>query len=146
MKLIFMVLLAVLFLPGCSRSGGNARTGNDGTITLGERLFVNQIVQILMEPDAFLGQTIRYEGLFRTLFWTSTGQYHDVVIRLKVCCDPDGEPIGFEVRMGDRERFAENTWVEVTGVLKADYSFGRRAILLDVVNIQERQFGNALVR
>ncbi|MCL1993620.1 MAG: hypothetical protein FWG66_11815 [Spirochaetes bacterium] len=141
MNIAFAAFVAAAFLSGCGQESGPG----DGTIVLDERVFIQQVTEITMEMDNFVGQTVRYEGLFGTISSSITGREHNWVIRLMVCCDPLGEPIGFFVDIGEREPFPNDTWVEVTGVLEAYLGFGFRVPQLEVIEIREVTPGNAHV-
>jgi len=90
---------------------------NDDTLVIGDRFFVTQIMDIFMNPRIYMGKTIRYEGMFRTLIWF-TGDDNFAVIRYTIGCCGE-EPIGLRVLLPcGMEPFAEDAWVEVIGILE----------------------------
>ena len=125
-KLILLLVLVMAFgLAGCS-SGSD-----DDVIVITERFFVNEMTEIFLNHQQYLGRTIQYEGMFRTSSWA--GEYFSFVYRnVPGCCSPT-EILGFELVMDGFESFEDNAWVEVTGVLEHDGQF----ILLRVVDILE---------
>ena len=135
MKKILVGILVLAILAGCSAPAGTVATAepaqggaspgsaagqpaaldSSDILEIGERFFVTQMHQILLNRERYLGRTIRYEGMFFTMNWE--GEYYHFVIRYtNHCCGGDGM-IGFDVELGDIEPFPDNTWVEVTGVL-----------------------------
>jgi len=114
MKKLLIVLILLVLLVGCSDSG----SGDGDIIEIGERFFVTQITDINMNASNYIGRTIQYEGVFRSLSWAATGEDYYMVIRNTLgCCGDDGV-VGYEVYLGDIEPFSDNAWVQVTGVLE----------------------------
>ena len=157
MKKVLAIALALLILAGCSAPGGTqaeplplspgngssedaseapAIFDDGGVLEIGERFFVTQMNQILMNRERYLGRTIRYEGIFLTTQWEDY-TYHFVIRHTFGCCGDDGM-IGFDVDLGGREPFPDDTWVEVIGVLD-EFQFGEwHAIpIINVISIVE---------
>ena len=96
---------------------------------IGDRFFVTQIFEIVFNPEDFLGRTIRYEGMFLSVYWPVTSEYFFLVARPgDDCCGP-GDMVGLEVYLNDIPRVDEYTWVEITGVLEEVYAEGHGPIL-----------------
>jgi len=114
MKKILIILLIVLLLAGCSGGGGN----DDGVVEISERFFITEMMHINRNAEDYVGRTVRYEGMFRTLHWAATGENYFMVLRnVMDCCGDDGI-IGYEVYLGDIAPLPDNAWVEITGVLE----------------------------
>ena len=109
-----IILLAVLLLAGCA---GGASDGN--VVEISERFFSTQVHSIMTNRDEYLGRTIQYEGLFRSVHWSPTHEYYHYVVRItEDCCSPGGI-IGFEVHLtNDMEPLEHDAWARVTGVLE----------------------------
>jgi len=106
--------MAVVLLSGCATASINS----DGVIEIGERFFINQINDITMNHRQFLGRTIQYEGIFRTVDGEGASPDSHFVYRyVPGCCGPEGIS-GFMVDIGDAEPLETNAWVEVVGVLE----------------------------
>jgi len=122
MKRLTAVFLIVLLLAGCSSSD------DADILEIGERFFVTQIEQIYLDPETYLGRTIRYEGIFFSTYWE--GEHFHYVIRYTFdgCCGNDSMT-GFEVLLNGIEPFPDDTWVEVTGVLE-EYELDLHTILV----------------
>jgi len=117
MKKIAVVFALVFVFAGC--------VNDADVLVIGDRFFVIQIQDIFMNRHDYLGRTIQYEGVFRTIHWFETGNdYHVVVRYMFTCCSL--EPIGLEVLLpGGMEPFPDDVWVEVTGVLEEHGEQGR---------------------
>ena len=130
MKKIVLLFALLLLLSGCS-------SDSDTIVEVPERFFITQITDIHMNADENVGRTIRFEGMFQTIYWPATGEYYHWVYRYVFdCCGNDGE-IGFEVYLGDSEPFADDAWVEVTGVLEWYEVGAHRLLRVSATSIRE---------
>lgn len=129
-RIIILVTLVVLglLLVGCASNGDS-----DDVIEIGERFFVTQFEDIVLNANRYLGRTIRYEGAFQSFFWEPTGEQLYFALRFTQGCCSD-EPIGFELYLDDIEPVADNTWVEITGVLE---EYGEGFLRLQVISLTE---------
>ncbi len=98
-------------------------------VEIGERLFIAQTNDIYLNPEDYLGKTVKYQGIFKTMDWEETGETYHCVIRYGPgCCGYDGEA-GFEVDWaGDWPQ--EDDWCEVVGVLEIYEQSGMRYLRL----------------
>jgi len=96
---------------------------NDNVLVIGDRFFITQVNDIFVNTQEYMGRTIRYEGLFRTVDWFPTPHDSFIVYRYTMsCCGED--PIGFEVILPAGMRPLEDfVWVEVTGVVERSHGF-----------------------
>ena len=126
MKKVMIVLVAamLLLLVGCD---------NDGIYVIRERHFVNQIDNIFMNHNRYLGRTIQFEGMFGSYVNPETGAPGHYTYRYTYgCCGDDGL-LGFGLVLGEINPVADNSWVEVTGVLEEDGQF----LVLNVISLIE---------
>ena len=131
MKKLLILVIILLLLAGC------ANTDGDGVVEIRERFFLTQIIDIHINADEYVGRTVRYEGIFRTLHIPGTSEdYHQVYRYVMDCCGDDGI-IGFWVYLGDIETLSDNTWVEVTGVLEWFEMSGIRLPRVAAVSVTE---------
>jgi hypothetical protein len=104
-------------VPGTRPAG--APSGE--VVEIGEKLFIAQTNDVYLNPDEYLGKTIRLQGLFKRMEYEGGGGYCFVMRYGPGCCGNDGSA-GFEVSW-DREDPdpppypAEDDWVEAEGVL-----------------------------
>jgi uncharacterized membrane protein YcgQ (UPF0703/DUF1980 family) len=94
---------------------------NQGLVEIKEKMFIAQTNDVYLNPEDYLGKTIKLEGIFQTQSYSSTEPPYYFVIRYGPgCCGNDGNA-GFEVmwEQADAVYPAENDWVEAVGVLGA---------------------------
>jgi len=151
-----VVLLVFVFLP-TSCSGGDdvvvdlgQRFQNDPTppypatpfvlpdaseisnvIEVGERFFVNQILEIFLNHRQYLGRFVQYEGMFHTVPWDGYDFY--IVYRYTFHCCGELDRVGFEVILDDVDPLPDDTWVEVLGMVDTVDGF----LVLRVISITE---------
>jgi len=135
-KIIILLMIACLvLLSGCNnekapvaspsksnQSGNHAvipdkMENEEGIIEIREKMFIAQTNDIYLNPEDYLGKTIKYEGIFDMYEYEETGTTYYYVIRYGPgCCGYDANA-GFEVVWsGDYPK--QNDWVEVVGVLE----------------------------
>ena len=97
-------------------SGREADDASEDVIEITENLFVAQINDVYLNPDDYLRETFRYEGIFTVFEVPERGRTYYSVIRYGPgCCGFDAD-VGFEV-IWDKPYPKQNDWVEATGVL-----------------------------
>jgi len=130
--LALCALVLTLLLTGCSGAE------EENIVEIGERFFVTRINDILFTNTRdYIGRTIRYEGMFWTVYWEPTGRDHFYVIRYTDgCCGDHDSSIGFELRLNGARSLPDDTWVEVTGVLE-EADDGIQHVRLRVVSLRE---------
>ena len=100
-------------------------------IDITERFFVNQMMEVFLNYDLYLGRTIRYEGMFKTIHWDN--EEFVVIVRYTLgCCSPE-EMIGFEILLEGNQMLPDDTWVEIVGVLDLYNEF----LVLRAISITE---------
>jgi len=109
LSLFFIIIIAVSLLSGCS--------GDDYIIEIDDSIFGFKVRHILLNPDDYVGRTVRYEGLFQTQHCPTTGSFYMVNRSMAGCCGGDGY-IGFEVYLGDIEPPPNDAQVEVYGTFE----------------------------
>jgi len=126
--IVVMLIVMVSLLAGCG-SGGDS---DYEVLEIGERFFITQVENILLNAGRYMGRTIRYEGIFTSFDWAAADETFDFVMRFMMGCCSE-EPIGFRVYLDDIEPPPNDTWVEVTGEL--DRIDG--ALMLRVISMTE---------
>ncbi len=135
-KLVLILVLAALSVGICASAGAEAATAAiPFDVEIKEKMFIAQSNDIYLNPDEYIGKTIKYEGMFMSsIMEAPDGQPYIYVVRYGPgCCGDDGQA-GFEVRWAEpgHELPADNDWVEVIGVLEWYEEFGSRYLRLDL--------------
>lgn len=144
-RLIVVLMISAVYLSGCqsdnteslsptvlaqeaAATGDTVETAGETAETIErneigdevyikEKMFIEQINDIYLNADDYLGKTIRYEGMFNQFYWEDGDQTYYSVIRYGPgCCSFDANA-GFEIKW-DGEYPETNDWVEVSGTLE----------------------------
>ncbi len=92
-------------------------------VEISERLFIAQTNDIYINTEDYLGKTIKYEGIFKTMQWSQGDEEKTIYYVIRYgpgCCGYDGEA-GFEVVWdgdGGSDWPQVDDWCEVVGVLE----------------------------
>jgi uncharacterized membrane protein YcgQ (UPF0703/DUF1980 family) len=120
------------------RNESPASTKN--VIEIKEKMFISQVNDVYVNPEDYLGKTIKLEGIFKEE-QTYEKSYCFVLRYGPGCCGYDGN-VGFEVAWGKEDKKKEKTypsndsWVEATGELKTYEEDGYTQYLyLDLVSL-----------
>jgi uncharacterized membrane protein YcgQ (UPF0703/DUF1980 family) len=160
MKIFLLIFSAFFVLAGCSyngeyapafegnsassanedeyetaANGENSENAEENIIEITDPYFDEQVQQIKRNRNDFLGRTIRFEGMFSSFVWQ--GEIYFTVARGGAggCCGMHG----FEVYLNEFSRFADETWVEVTGILEEFNVAGtpQTFLRLNVIELRE---------
>lgn len=108
-------------------AGNNSRTfisgtkTNAGLVEIKEKMFIAQVNDVYLNPDDYVGKTIRLQGLFMTQDnGSSMPPYHFVIRYGPGCCGNDGNA-GFEVLWENKGVTypQDEEWVEAVGTFGA---------------------------
>ncbi|MDR1986382.1 MAG: hypothetical protein LBP88_05345 [Treponema sp.] len=111
---------------------------NQGFVEIKEKMFIAQTNDVYLNPEDYLGKTIKLEGIFQTQSYSSTEPPYCFVIRYGPgCCGNDGNA-GFEVMWEQADAIypAENDWVEAIGVLGAYEEDGYPYICINLSSLK----------
>jgi zinc transport system permease protein len=111
----------------------------ENVIEIREKMFVEQTNDVYLNPDEYLGKTIRLEGMFGIVDPEEGEPPCYYVYRFGPgCCGYDANA-GFEVVWGagneDKEYPNDNDWAEATGVLENYYYDGERFLRLSLSSL-----------
>jgi zinc transport system permease protein len=144
-KTILVSIVSVFLIAGC---GGGARTFRgdavdkqavenaaekrpagrvsvgDGVVEIKEKMFIAQTNDVYLNPEDYMGRTIKLQGLFKKEWYDPQKDPYCFVLRYGPgCCGNDGNA-GFEVAWNlknngsaEAEYPQEDDWVEAAGVL-----------------------------
>jgi uncharacterized membrane protein YcgQ (UPF0703/DUF1980 family) len=108
-------------------------------IEIKEKMFISQVNDVYLNPEDYLGKTIKLQGLFK--MEQGYNKSYCFVLRYGPgCCGFDGN-VGFEVlwnKDNDKKKPypGEDSWVEATGELKTYEEDGDNEFLyLDLVSL-----------
>ena len=133
-KTIPVLALILIFLCACS-SGNTTPTAeppaehtsesaasipeiDESQITeITEKMFIEQVNDVYLNPNDYLGKPIKLEGVFESFYLEDTDETLRYVRRMGPgCCGNDGF-VGFEVIFGGEYPEA-NDWVELIGIFE----------------------------
>lgn len=133
--LIIIPIIVLFLLVGCNKESSppdrndsnltaannntnSSVTATDDVIEIKEKMFIAQSNDIYLNSEDYIGKTIKYEGLFESVYWEEDKTTYNFVIRYGPgCCGDDGKA-GFEV-IWDGEWPQANDWCEVIGTLES---------------------------
>ncbi|MDR2069497.1 MAG: hypothetical protein LBP71_06470 [Spirochaetaceae bacterium] len=120
-------------LEGPARESG-------GVIEIKEKMFIAQTNDVYLNPEDYLGKTIKLEGLFK--YEIGYENFYCYVIRYGPgCCSYDGNA-GFEVAWDnpDQKKYPEeDAWVEAVGVLDSYDEDGYPYLYLSLSSLTVKQ-------
>lgn len=91
--------------------------GKDNIIVIKDKMFLQQVTYIYLNPKDYIGKTIKYEGIFKSYYWKEARIKKNYVLRYGPgCCANDGE-VGFEI-IWNGKMPVENDWCEVVGTFE----------------------------
>ena len=132
-----LIITISFFVITCARSNKNSEVSGN-IIEIRERVFATQINSIYLNTRDYLGRTIKLEGIFKTGQVDEDNLYYVLRYSLDDCCGLGTS--GFEVRWAQTEPEtafypAEDSWVEVTGVLKQYESGFNKFLYLELSSL-----------
>jgi hypothetical protein len=119
-----------------------------------EKMFIAQTNDVYLNPEDYLGKTIKLEGLFKVEQYVNEDKSYCFVLRYGPgCCGNDGSA-GFEVAWGRPQPYTgpgvvktlsagpaypvQDAWVEAVGILDTYEEDGYPYIYLDLFSLTEK--------
>jgi uncharacterized membrane protein YcgQ (UPF0703/DUF1980 family) len=131
------VIIVSFFSGGCTKAKEN-RVSDNGILVINEKMFIAQVNDVYLNTEDYLGKTIKLEGIFKSEQYYGDMEPYCFVIRYGPgCCGSDGNA-GFEVKWDKNQARpypAEESWVEATGVLKAEKEGNTQYLYLDLSSL-----------
>ena len=114
-------------------------TGSESIVEIRERMFIGQVNDVYINKNDYLGKTIKYEGIFMGDQYDEDEKFFYYVFRYGPggCCGIDGK-VGFEVNWpaeNSAQYPADDSWVEVTGVLKEYEQLSVKYLYLELLSL-----------
>ena len=117
---IVFAITASIFSIACTKPK-TVSSNSANTVVIGERMFISQVYDVYLNANDYLGKTIKLEGIFKMeQLGEPLKPYYFVLRYGPGCCGDDGV-VGFEIAWDNENAQtypADNSWVEVTGILK----------------------------
>ena len=132
------LLLVSLFLAGCSEKA------DDGVFVVREKVFASTIKDMYLNTDAYVGKTIRLEGMMLNGTYGEEEEPYKYVYRYGPGCCSNDAVLGLEVAWtdGQEHEFPEDgAWVEAVGTLETYLENGTQYLRLDLqeLNVLEKR-------
>jgi len=135
-----VIAITVSFLVIYNRQGSlkkESPVSKKDVVEIKEKMFISQVNDVYLNPEDYLGKTIKLEGLFK--MEQGYDKAYCFVLRYGPgCCGNDGN-IGFEVAWDNNKKKqypGVDSWVEATGELKKYEEDGDMEFLyLDLVSL-----------
>lgn len=137
LALFMVIFMGFSFMTGCSSKEEQAAAERaKEVVEITDKVFVQQINDIYLNADDYVGKTIKYQGVFNAFDNVSDNSTHCFVYRNGPgCCSYDGTP-GFEVYFEDAKKSGSlpenNAWVEVSGILVEEKVNGYPYLMIQV--------------
>jgi uncharacterized membrane protein YcgQ (UPF0703/DUF1980 family) len=113
---IVILMISVSFFINCSKEKN--KSGLTDVVKIEEKMFINQVNDVYLNTEDYLGKTIKLEGIFKQDDGYDKS-YFFVIRYGPGCCGNDGNA-GFEVAWANEKPYPEvDSWVEAAGVLKS---------------------------
>jgi uncharacterized membrane protein YcgQ (UPF0703/DUF1980 family) len=134
-----LIIIGILFLMmSCVKNEAKEENRSGDSIIIREKMFIGQVYDVYLNPNDYLGKTVKLEGIFLVQEGEDPGDTYRMVVRYGPggCCGIDGL-VGFEVKWEDRYRQypKDDSWVEAVGILKKDNMYLYMDLLsLNVLN------------
>lgn len=116
---------------------------NPALVEIKEKMFIAQTNDVYLNPEEYLGKTIKLEGLFKSEKYADSDTAYCFVLRYGPgCCGSDGN-VGFEVAWDGQDTDLpypqDDDWVEAVGVLKSYEEDGYPYLYLAVSSLDRKE-------
>jgi hypothetical protein len=112
-----------------------ANSADSDVIEVREKMFVGQMNDMFLNPDDYVGKTIRYEGFYDYFENEALGEQYDYVVRNGPGCCGYDSLVGLEI-FWDGEMPQKNDWCRVQGVLEAYEEDGGNYLVLNLESLE----------
>ncbi|MDR2584429.1 MAG: hypothetical protein LBC75_13205 [Fibromonadaceae bacterium] len=135
MKISVLPLLMLLLF--CSNAMAQAKTKS--FCLLKDRLFVQQVSDIYLNPQTYSDKIVQIEGFFEKYLDDDNHEHYAVFRKTAGCCGDDGRA-GFEfVYKKEKLNFRRNEWIMVEAIVRE-----RAAdVYLEAISVTKKDKGKA---
>ncbi|MCL1956146.1 MAG: hypothetical protein FWF63_02385 [Fibromonadales bacterium] len=132
MKIFALPLLMLLLF--CQ--GAMAQT-NKSFCLLKDRLFVQQVRDIYLNPQTYGDKIVQIEGFFEKYMDDDNHEHYEIFRKTAGCCGDDGRA-GFEfVYKKERLNFRQNEWIMVEAIVKERAA----SVYLEAISVTKKDKG-----
>ena len=125
------------------KSKEKAKIDVKNMVEITDNYFIEQTNDVFFNLNDYLGKSIKIEGLIYSYVDSNGNICYAVVRNTPGCCGNDGLA-GLDIRY-DEDYPAENTWVEVTGVVETDIIDGTEIPAIQVSSMTIKEKGKSFV-
>lgn len=112
-------------------------------VEITDNYFIQATNDIYLNLGDYIGKTVKIEGLVYSYEDTDGSLLYAVVRNTPGCCGSDGLA-GLDIRY-EKDYPAEDTWVEVIGVIQSEKIWGEDTPVIYVQSITEKEKGTSFV-
>jgi len=135
---VLSLLMLLLFCP-CAMAQANTKS----FCLLKDRLFIQQVRDIYLNPQTYGDKIIQIEGFFDKYIDEDKQERYEVFRKTAGCCGDDGRA-GFEfVYKKEKLGFKVNEWILVEAVVKERTIDGYDHIYLEAISVVKKDKGKA---
>jgi len=135
------ILPILMFLLFCQ--GAMAQANNKSFCLLKDRLFVQQVRDIYLNPQTYGDKIVQIEGFFEKHKDEDNQERYEVFRKTAGCCGDDGRA-GFEfVYKKEKLHFKTNEWIMVEALVKERMIDGYGHIYLEAISVVKKDKGKA---
>ena len=110
---------------------------------LKDRLFVQQVKDIYLNPKTYGDKIVQIEGFFEKYMDDNNQERYEVFRKTAGCCGDDGRA-GFEfVYKKEKLKFGQNEWIMVEALVKEGMIDGYDHIYLEAISVTKKDKGKA---
>jgi uncharacterized membrane protein YcgQ (UPF0703/DUF1980 family) len=137
---ILLILMLLLFCPRYAMSEANSKS----VCYLKDRLFIQQISDIHLNPQNYQNKIIQIEGFFGKYIDEKKAERYSVYRKTAGCCGYDGSA-GFEfVYKKEKLGFKEDDWILVEAhIAKTKDVYDYDYIYLEAISVVQKDRGKA---
>ena len=125
------------------KSSGEVTVDTSNMIEITDNYFIEATNDVYLNLEDYIGKTIKMEGLIYSYEDSNGETCYAVVRNTPGCCGSDGLA-GLDIRY-DKEYPAEDTWVEVIGVVGTDTMYGSEIPAIQVSTLTQKEEGQTFV-
>lgn len=125
------------------KSTEKAKANTNNMVEITDNFFIEQTNDLYLNLNDYIGKTIKIEGLIYSYEDSNGDICYAVVRNTPGCCGNDGLA-GLDIRY-DEDYPAEDTWVEVIGVVGTDTMYGSEIPAIQVSSMKIKEKGTTFV-